>query len=413
MASHCQTARPLAVGVSGPAGSGKTTLGRHLAAALGAPLLDLDSLTTPLLDRMHGPVFAEHWLAPPHRDTIRDARYAALRATATDVVATAGTAVLVAPFTAELAGGRAWRELTEALAPAELQMVHLRGAPELFARRRAGRGAARDSHRPADSPSAAPAVPHTGVDAELTPQQQCFRVRRALGHRVPINPDAPVFDRPFDAVLFDVDGVLVDSTASVLRSWERLAGDLDIPPATVEQNHGRPARALLSQFLPAARVAEGMRHIERLEVDDAPTVTEVPGAHALLDALPATRYGLVTSGTPAIARARLAAAGITPPPVLVTADDVHAGKPDPEPYRLAAQRLGVAPERCLVVEDAPAGVAAARAAGCAVIGMLGTVAPGELTTADVLVDGLDRLTVSADEAGVGLTPTPGANSGPG
>ncbi|GAA1193123.1 HAD-IA family hydrolase [Prauserella alba] len=407
MASHCQTDRPLAIGVSGPAGSGKTTLGRELATALGAPLLDLDSLTTPLLDRLHGPVLAEHWLAPPHGDTIRDARYAALRATAADVAATAGTALLVAPFTAELAGGRAWRELTEALAPAELRIVHLRGTPELFARRRAGRGAARDAHRPADSPPAAPAVPHIAVDAELTPQQQCFRVRRTLGHRVPIDPAATVFHRPFDAVLFDVDGVLVDSTASVLRSWERLADDLDIPPATVAQNHGRPARALLSQLLPPARLTEGMQRIERLEAGDAAAVTEVPGARALLDALPVTRYGLVTSGTPAIARARLGAAGITPPPVLVTADDVHAGKPDPEPYRLAAQRLGVAPERCLVVEDAPAGVAAARAAGCAVIGMLGTVAPGGLAAADVLVDGLDRLIVSVDGAGIRLTPDSG------
>ncbi|MBB3050990.1 sugar-phosphatase [Prauserella isguenensis] len=402
MASHCQTTRPLVIGVSGPAGSGKTTLARNLATELRVPLLDLDALTTPLLDRLHGPVFTEHWLCPPHGDAVRAARYAALRSTAADVVASAGAAVLVAPFTAELTGGPAWQELTAALAPAELRMVHLRGDPELFARRRAGRGASRDTHRAADPAPVRPAVPHIGIDAELTPPQQHFRVRRALGHRTALDPGAPVFDGPFDAVLFDVDGVLADSTGSVLRCWERLARDFGIPPATVARNHGRPARALIEQVLPGDQAAAGMRHIERLEVDDAPAVSEIPGARTLLDSLPAARHALVTSGTPAIARARLDAVGITPPPVFVTADDVHTGKPDPEPYLLAARRLGVPPERCLVVEDAPAGVAAARAAGCAVIGVLGTVAPGELAAADLLVDGLDRLTASVDDAGVHL-----------
>lgn len=401
MAPHCQTTRPLVIGVSGPAGSGKTTLARNLATELRAPLLDLDALTTPLLDRLHGPVFTEHWLSPTHRDAVRDARYAALRSTAADVVASAGTTVLVAPFTAELTGGAAWRELTAALAPAELRMVNLRGDPELFARRRAGRGAARDAHR-VDPAPAQPAVPHIGIDAELTPPQQHFRVRRALGHRTILDAGAPVLGSPFDAVLFDVDGVLADSAGSVLRCWDRLARDFDIPSAAVARNHGRPVRALIEQALPADRTAEGMRHIERLEVDDATTVGEIPGARTLLDSLPAARHALVTSGTAAIARARLDAVGITPPPVFVTADDVHAGKPDPEPYLLAARRLGVPPERCLAVEDAPAGVAAARAAGCAVIGVLGTVAPGDLAGVDLLVDGLDRLTASVDDAGVQL-----------
>ncbi|KMS91512.1 hypothetical protein ACZ91_09270 [Streptomyces regensis] len=211
---------------------------------------------------------------------------------------------------------------------------------------------------------------------------------------MPVDSRAVVFGRDYDAVLFDVDGVLADSTASVLRSWDRFGAELGLPSAPVAKNHGRPARALLERLVPAGDVADGVRRIEQLEVEDAATVEPVPGARELVDTLPFDRYAFVTSGTSSIARARLAAVGIEPPPVFVTADDVHAGKPDPEPYLRAAARLGVAPERCLVMEDAPAGVAAARAAGCGVVGVLGTVPAEDLAGADAVVDGLDRLTVS-------------------
>src|SRR6185437_16887052 len=99
------------IAVAGAAGSGKSTLGRALATALGLPLLDLDAVTNPLLDRLVGPVLPAHWLAAPHGELIREARYAALRAVAHDVVATAGGAVVVAPFTAELTGGSEWTAL--------------------------------------------------------------------------------------------------------------------------------------------------------------------------------------------------------------------------------------------------------------------------------------------------------------
>jgi len=131
--------------VAGVAGSGKSTLGRELAAAMRVPLLDLDAVTNPLLDRMVGPVLPTHWLAAPHGELIREGRYAALRAVAGDVVATAGGAVLVAPFTAELAGGAAWDQLVAAVAPAEIRVVHLDGDPALLAARRATRGAPRDA----------------------------------------------------------------------------------------------------------------------------------------------------------------------------------------------------------------------------------------------------------------------------
>ncbi|WP_308408139.1 HAD-IA family hydrolase [Streptomyces mayonensis] len=390
------------IAVSGVAGSGKTTLGRALAKELRLPLLDLDTLTVPLLDQLHGTLFGDHWLAPAHAPAVRPARYSVLRATASEVVATAGGAVLVAPFTAELTGGRAWTDLLDAVAPAELRMVNLRGSAKLFARRRAERSEPRDQHRADTGPAASPAVPHLSINARLTPGQQRFRVLRALGRRTPLDLDSPVFARSFDAVLFDLDGVLADSTASVLRSWDQFADEMSLPAAVVESNHGRPARPLVQRLLPADQVDDGLRRIEDIEAADVLSIEPVPGAGDFISRLPDGRRAVVTSGTRRIATARLAAAGIAAPPVLVSADDVRCGKPDPEPYVSAAARLGVAPARCLVVEDAPAGVEAARAAGCGVIGVLGTVEPSDLSGADLLVDGLDRLRVDHTPAGLRL-----------
>jgi sugar-phosphatase len=213
--TECQSARHAVVAVAGVAGSGKSTLGRALATALEAPLLDLDSLTNPLLDALP---LDRHWLTGPHRDAVRDGRYAALRAVANDTVATAGRAVLVAPFTAELRGGEEWKLLSEA-AGRGLRMVHIGEDAELFAARRAARGEERDRHRTPQPPAPAPAVPVLAVDAELTTEQQVLRVLAALGHRTAIDPSNALLAAGFDAVLCDLDGTLADSTASVLRSW--------------------------------------------------------------------------------------------------------------------------------------------------------------------------------------------------
>jgi sugar-phosphatase len=401
MASGCQADRYRTVAVSGVAGSGKSTLGRGVAAALKLPLLDLDTLTNPLLDRLQDG--RDHWLAAPQAAPIREARYAALLAVAREVVATAGGAVLVAPFTAELRGGPQWQALVEAVAPTPLRLLHLHGDPELFAARRAHRGEPRDAHRPPDATPVRPAVPHVGIDAELTGDQQLFRALRAVGHRIPISADAPVFGADFDAVLFDLDGVLVDSTASVTRSWNRFAREFGVPLEALQTNHGRPARVLVERMLGTDRLAEGLARIVELEVEDASSVDVVPGAREFFAGVPEHRRAIVTSGTPSIATARLRAAGIPVPHTLVTADDVQHAKPDPEPYLLAARRLGVSPQRCLVVEDAPAGIAAARAAGCQVLGVQGT-APA-LAGAETEVDGLDRVAVHADGTAVRLTLT--------
>lgn len=166
------------------------------------------------------------------------------------------------------------------------------------------------------------------------------------------------------AVLFDCDGVLVDSDAVVHRSWTRWAVRLGLDPDVVTAAvHGRRAADTVAHFIePEGRVA-ALQLIDRLEIEDAAEVTAIPGAVELLAAIPAGRWATVTSGSSPLVHARLAAAGLPVPEVLVTADDVSRGKPDPEGYLAAARLLGVPADRCLVVEDASAGMAAARAAG--------------------------------------------------
>ncbi|PNW07684.1 hypothetical protein C1632_16705 [Microbacterium testaceum] len=398
MPSPCQIPDPLAVVVAGTAGSGKTTLGRRIAETLRAPLVDLDSVTTPLLDALPADELGGHWLTSPHASAIRAGRYAALRATAADALSTTGRVVVVAPFTAELSGGSEWQALRAALAPAEPHVVHVDGDPAVLASRRISRGASRDAHRP-DTPPISPAIAVTTVDAELSTTQQLARVLPALGIRRPVDADAAIFARDFDAVLFDLDGTLVDSTASVVRSWRRFAEHFEVSMEALHANHGQPARTLVSLLLPADRGAEAIAHVTDLEVADAAGLAPVRGAQEFFASVPAERRAIVTSGSVPIATARLSAAGFERPAVFVTVDDVVNGKPHPEPFLTAARRLGVDPARCLVVEDAPAGIAAGRAAGCTVLALTGTTGEEELT-ADLVVDGLDavRLDVTASGA---------------
>jgi len=202
----------------------------------------------------------------------------------------------------------------------------------------------------------------------------------------PTSPPGPGTPRdlPAEAVLFDCDGVLVDSDASVVAAWSRWSRDLGLDPdEVVPQVHGRRAADTVEALVAAPERAAARERIDRYELDAAAEVTAVPGAAALTAALPAGRWAVVTSGTRALATARLAAAGVPAPAVVVTADDVQAGKPAPDGYRLAAGRLGVDVARCVVVEDAASGVAAARAAGVAAVVGVGERALA--TDADVVV----------------------------
>jgi sugar-phosphatase len=171
-----------------------------------------------------------------------------------------------------------------------------------------------------------------------------------------------------EAVLFDMDGTLVDSDGAVERSWLVWGDEYGVDgPAAHAMAHGAPSSSTVRKLLPHLAEDEMRRAATRqleLQYDDLSDVVAAPGATELLDLL--TRRGLpwavVTSADARLAKARLAAAGITPP-VLVTTDDVPAGKPDPAGYLKAAELLGVAPANCLVVEDAEVGLEAARAAG--------------------------------------------------
>lgn len=198
-----------------------------------------------------------------------------------------------------------------------------------------------------------------------------------------------------EALLFDLDGTLVDSTPAIVRSWARWAAEFGVTEAAFRavHAHGRTSAALVADLVPADRVAEATRRIEELEIGDLDGVTALPGAAELLDRLPAGRWTIVTSGVRRLALSRIAAAGLPVPPVLVGADDVRHGKPDPEPYLKGAAALGVAPERCLVVEDAPAGLTAARAAGAATVAVA-TTHPYEELKADLVVADLAALSVT-------------------
>ncbi|MFN8193814.1 MAG: HAD-IA family hydrolase [Nocardioidaceae bacterium] len=167
-----------------------------------------------------------------------------------------------------------------------------------------------------------------------------------------------------DALLFDNDGVLVDSGEAVERAWLRVASTYGLDAdALMSQVHGRPSRATIDEFVDPPRRAEALALVDRLELEWGDLVRPIPGAVDCVSSLPAGRWAIVTSGTTALSTTRLRAAGVPVPPTLVTADDVRRGKPHPDPYLAAAAGLGVAPGRCVVFEDAAAGVAAARAAG--------------------------------------------------
>ncbi|MGD9988276.1 HAD-IA family hydrolase [Pseudonocardia sp.] len=186
---------------------------------------------------------------------------------------------------------------------------------------------------------------------------------------MPITLDA-LADRTFAAVLFDMDGTLVDSTPAVVRCWARWADEFRVPASALANAHGRPAAEIVADALPADQVPAALARIIALELADTDGVVPLPGA---LDALRATApAAIVTSCTRDLALARIAAAGLAAPAVVVTADDVRAGKPDPEPFLRAADRLRVDPARCLVVEDAPAGLTAGHAAGATTLAVAGT-----------------------------------------
>ncbi len=207
------------------------------------------------------------------------------------------------------------------------------------------------------------------------------------------------------ALLFDLDGVLIDSTPAVARVWHRWAVEHGFDPETVvRMAHGRPSRSTIRELLPDADLDREDCEVERREIEDLDGVVLLPGARQLLNTLPPERWTIATSCTRPLAEVRLRTAGLPSPKTLITSSDVKIGKPDPEPYLKAAANLGFAASDCIVVEDAPAGVRAGKAAGARVIALLTTMIRHDLEEAgaDWIVQNCADITASSDDDGLQL-----------
>ncbi len=191
------------------------------------------------------------------------------------------------------------------------------------------------------------------------------------------------------AILFDLDGVLVDSTPAVERVWRQWAIEHGFEPEeAVRRAHGRPSLTTVREYLPNGDHEAENRVIEQREIEDLEGVVPLKGAAELLAELPAERWAIVTSCTRPLAEVRVRAAGLPRPKIFVSSNDIKNGKPAPDPYRKAAEMLEFQAADCVVVEDAPAGVQSGKAAGARVIAFRTTAGDDELLRAgaDWIVD---------------------------
>ena len=176
------------------------------------------------------------------------------------------------------------------------------------------------------------------------------------------------------ALLFDMDGVLINSTPAVARVWGRWAVDHGFnPEEVIAHAHGRPSLATVREYLPNSDHEAENREVERREIEDLEGVVPLPGALDLLRSLPDSRWTIVTSCTRPLAEVRIKATGLPLPKRLITSNDITHGKPHPEPYLKAATILGFPPAECVILEDVPAGIRSAKAAGGRVIALTTTV----------------------------------------
>jgi sugar-phosphatase len=213
--------------------------------------------------------------------------------------------------------------------------------------------------------------------------------------------------RPFAALLFDMDGTIISSIASAERIWSRWAEAQGLDVASfLPTIHGvRSVETIRRLDLPGLDPEAEAAAITRAEMEDVGDITEIPGARAFLASLPRPRWAIVTSAPRALAERRLAAAGLPAPALMVSADDVTRGKPAPDCFLLAADRLGVSAEDCLVFEDAPAGIRAAEAAGATVAVVTATHHAALRTAHAAMPDyrGL-RAEISGDGVRIGIRP---------
>jgi sugar-phosphatase len=201
-------------------------------------------------------------------------------------------------------------------------------------------------------------------------------------------------------VLFDMDGVLISSTAADERTWLRWARLRGMESSfSIQATHGRRSVDTLRALRPDLDAEQEALLLEELDAEEMRGVVQLPGVAALLTAIPEDRRAVVTSASTRLMQNRLGAAGLAVPRHAITADMVAQGKPHPEPYLRGAAMLGLAPAECLVIEDAPAGIAAGRAAGCRVLGVLSSHTPDDLSSADWLVASLSMVRAELKEDG--------------
>ena len=199
-----------------------------------------------------------------------------------------------------------------------------------------------------------------------------------------------------DAILFDLDGVLINSTSCIVRHWKAWADqhDLDINKI-MHIAHGIRTIETIRLVAPHLDAVKEAEQFDAHEVADTAGVVAMEGAFEVLAGLPEGAWTIVTSGSLELVKARLKKKGLPIPKILVTADDVNQGKPAPEPYLVAAKRLGVSPKKCVVIEDAPAGIKSGKKAGMQVIGIASTHSRKELLDigANIVIDKLINLDV--------------------
>lgn len=206
-------------------------------------------------------------------------------------------------------------------------------------------------------------------------------------------------------ILFDLDGTLIDSIAAVELAWKQWATVESVELSGTLAFHGRTARDIVASLVPASRVAAAVERLSEFEQHPQVPVVVRLGAAELLAALPAERWAIVTSAARPVALARLAAAGLAAPKLLISGDDVTYGKPHPEPYR-AGRRLSTTSAAAVAFEDTVAGLRSARAAGCITVGVLGTEPADQLRDyADAIVNSLADVAVTSIGESIVLTLT--------
>ena len=196
------------------------------------------------------------------------------------------------------------------------------------------------------------------------------------------------------AILFDLDGVLVNSAELVERTWRAWAARHQLDAEKViAVAHGRRTVETVRILAPHLMVDAEVAALESGEAVTSDGIYEIPGAREMLDMLPPDRWAIVTSGIRAIAEFRIRQMGLPMPSVMICAEDLSRGKPDPEGYLTAAMRLDQPPKDCIVIEDAPAGIEAAHNAGMRVIAIAATYPADQLQAADLVVERLTDISI--------------------